>query len=108
MSPTTIFIIGIVAAGILLVLGVMTIAYRRGDSAQAITGDFDKRALKADKAATKAKQAGGSAVAVMAPPDAEEEATPAPPPTDPLDLREELTPAEMGWLRYADQRRQHR
>ncbi len=97
MSASTLFIIGIVGAGLLVIVGVLTVAMRRGEDAGPITGEFDKRAKRRDQAATKSKQAGGgeTAVAVMAPPE-DEDVTPTAPPADPLAMREELTPAEMG------------
>lgn len=106
MDTTTLFIVGIVGAGLLAALGVFAIAARRGPSAGPVTGKVDKRALKQDRAARKEREAAASAVAVMAPPEttteseAEAEVQPeATPPPDPILEREPVTPAEMGVTR---------
>lgn len=105
MDTTTLFIIGIVAAGLLTALGVFAIAGRRDSAEGPMTGRLDKRALKADRAARREREAGGSAVGVLAPPetdeteDAAEAVEPPPPPVDPLMERERITPAEMGVTR---------
>ena len=99
MSATTIFIIGLAATGLLAIIAIFTVAARRGPSAGPITGELDRRALRRDKEARAARQIqSDSSVAVLAPPETEAETEAAPPP-DPLALREELTPAEMGVTR---------
>ncbi len=100
MSATTLFIIGIVAAGLLAIAGVLTIAAFRGGEADPITGEFDRRARRRDRIAAKEREAAGAGVALLAPPEAAEaEVEEQPPPPDPLSLREELTPNEMGVTR---------
>ncbi len=99
MSATAAFIIGLAAAGLLVTISVMTIAYRRGDGGEdTITGEFDKRARRADLQGREVRAASGteSSVALLAPPETAEHAEPGPPPVDPLEQREELTAAEMG------------
>lgn len=97
MSATTILILGVVASGILAAVAIFSVAARRGSSSGPITGEFDKRAARRDSAMRKERTAeSGGSVAVMAPPEVEVEETP---PPDPLDLREEVTTAEMGVTR---------
>ncbi len=99
MSATTLFIIGIAGAGLLVAVSVLTVAWRRGSEAGPITGQFDRRALRRDQSGVRVGEAGGSGtgVAVLTKPatevdEAEHEVVP---PPDPLQLREELTPPEM-------------
>lgn len=58
MDTTTIFVILVVLAVVLLVAGVFAVAFRRtstpAGSPEALTGTLDKRALKADQAASEA------------------------------------------------------
>jgi cytochrome b6-f complex iron-sulfur subunit len=109
MDATTLFIIGIAAAGILLALAVFSVAVRRGAEAGPVTGRLDRRSVKRDREARAAREAEAesrSAVAVLAPPeegvdtDAEagEQAEP-PPPSDPLMEREDVSAAEFGQTR---------
>jgi cytochrome b6-f complex iron-sulfur subunit len=70
MSPTSIFILGIVAAAVIAAAGIFTIAVRRGPSAGPVTGSFDRRAMKKDRA--RAAAAAGS-VATIAEVEVEEE-----------------------------------
>ena len=49
MDATTLFVIGIVGAGALALLGVFTIAFRRGPAAEPMTGSLDKAAVSRDK-----------------------------------------------------------
>ncbi len=101
MDATTLFIIGIVVAGLLLALGVFSVAARRGPSAGPVTGTVDRKALKRDRTARKEAQAeeaaATAAVAVLAPPETGPVAAPVP--VDPLEQREEITSAEFGQAR---------
>ncbi len=99
MSATTIFVIAIIGAGILTVLGIFAIAIRRGPSAGPITSDEIEG--KGEPAAQKAPvihvgtdetEAAPVAVATIS-----EAATE--PPLDPLTTKETLTPAEYGVTR---------
>jgi len=99
MDATTLFIIGIVGAGALALLGVFTIAYRRGPSAEPMTGTFDRRAVARDKARTAQQAAGTSSVSVISLTEEDVERESAPPPVDPLLEREKLTETEMGVTR---------
>jgi cytochrome b6-f complex iron-sulfur subunit len=54
MNPTSIFILGIVAAAVLAAAGIFTIAVRRGPSAGPVTGSLDRRAMKKDRQRTAA------------------------------------------------------
>ncbi|NND02987.1 MAG: Rieske 2Fe-2S domain-containing protein [Acidimicrobiia bacterium] len=100
MSGTTIFIIGLIAAALLAVAGVATIAGRRGPAPTSSTGDFDRRAARKDRARRKeADVAVAQAVAV----EEAEVATPAevgePDLGDPLLEREEVSDNEYGVTR---------
>jgi cytochrome b6-f complex iron-sulfur subunit len=102
MTATTIFILGLVGAGLLAAIGVVSIAMRRGADAGPVTGDLDKRAVRRDKAAQAVREiGGGTAVAVLAPAatEVEEDAASAEPPPDPLLERETVTSTEMGVTR---------
>lgn len=99
MSATTVFVIAIIGAGVLTVLGIFAVAIRRGPSAGPITPDEieGKAALSAQKApVTQAGadegEAAPAAVATISEPATE-------PPTDPLLNKETLTPAEYGVTR---------
>lgn len=109
MSATTIFIIVIVGAGVLVLLGVFAVAYRRGPSAPPTTSaELDKEARRADQAARRAREQAASqsapateaaetgAVATL--PDVDE-TTDRPPPADPATERTEITRAEYGITR---------
>ena len=55
MSATTIFVIAIIGAGVLTVLGIFAVAIRRGPSAGPITSEeIDAKAVKRDRDARKA------------------------------------------------------
>lgn len=99
MSATTIFVIAIIGAGVLTVLGIFAIAIRRGPSAGPITSDEIEG--KAEPVVPKAPviQAGTddvdsdpAAVATIAAVSTE-------PPGDPLTDKETLTPAQYGVTR---------
>ena len=99
MSATTIFVIAIIGAGVLTVLGIFAIAIRRGPSAGPITSDEIEG--KAKPAAQKAPvirvgtdeaEAAPAAVATISKAATE-------PPIDPLTNKETLTPAEYGVTR---------
>ena len=105
MSATTIFVIGIIAAGLLAGAGVFVVAARRGTDAGPITGDFDRRAVRADLAArSKRKATAESAVATLVREETEEvhadadDGAAAAPETasDPLLDRQEVSPEEYG------------
>lgn len=99
MSATTIFVIAIIGAGALTVLGIFAVAIRRGPSAGPITSDEieGKAEPVAPKAAvihvgTEDADAAPAAVATIA-------ETSSNPPVDPLIDKETLTPAEYGVTR---------
>lgn len=98
MDATTLFVIGLVGAGALALLGVFTIAFRRGPSAEPMTGTLDKRAVERDKVRVAQAAASTSSVEVVSltEADVEEEA---PPPIDPLLEREKVSEVEMGVTR---------
>ena len=96
MSTTTIFILGLVGAGLLAALGVFTVAMRRGTDAGPVTGEFDKRAARRDREVRAEKAAGSdSAVAVLAPPETDEAVAEVMPPSDPLLEREKVSRADF-------------
>lgn len=101
MTATTLFILGLVGAGLLAAVGIVTIAVRRGSRAGPITGELDKLAVRRDRQARTEREAGGgTAVAVLAPAEAEESAAaPEEPPHDPLLERETVSSSEMGVTR---------
>ncbi len=102
MSATTIFVIAIIAAAVLVAAGVIAVAARRGADAGPVTGRLDRRALRKDAEARAARAETETAVATLVDEDTEEgghaaeEPEPLP---DPLAEREELTPEEMGITR---------
>ena len=99
MSATTIFVIAIIGAGVLTVLGIFAIAIRRGPSAGPITADeiegkaepFPKPA-PAIQAEAEDVESDAAAVATLTEVSTE-------PPADPLMEKETLTPAEYGITR---------
>lgn len=100
MDATTLFISGIVAAAALVGIGVFTIAGRRPKDESPVTGRFDRAALQRDRRAQKeraAEEAG--AVAVLSPPDADEEVVDEVPPPDPLLERTTVSEDELGVTR---------
>jgi len=108
VSTTTVFLIIIVGSGIVAVLGIFTVAFRRGASAGPITADeLDKSAVAADRAARAAREqreeaaagaddAGG--VVTLEREDFEEHTTAEPTP-DPVIEREEITATDYGVTR---------
>ena len=102
MSATTIFIIGIIGAGILTVLGVFAIAIRRGPSAgpitpEELTGAGPAAAPKAPVVVVGSDDSDGvdaaaSTVAIITDESGE-------PPVDPLTDKTAVTPAEYGVTR---------
>ncbi len=94
MDATTLFVIGIVAAGALALLGVITIAYRRGPTAEPMVGTLDRKALARDRQRIAQQEAGTSAVSVISLTEEETEAETAPP-VDPLLEREKVSKTEM-------------
>ncbi|MGB5167736.1 MAG: Rieske 2Fe-2S domain-containing protein [Acidimicrobiia bacterium] len=99
MSATTIFVIAIIGAGVLTVLGIFAIAVRRGPSAGPITSDEIEG--KAEPVSQKAPvihvgsddaDDAPAAVATIAEVSTD-------PPVDPLTDKETLTPAEYGVTR---------
>ncbi len=73
MDATTILIIAVIAAGVLVAAGVLAVAWRRGPSAAPIVGEFDKAAAKRD-VSVKAVVKEEAATAAVAEPDAPETA----------------------------------
>lgn len=51
MDATTIFIVALIGAGVLVAAGVVAVAWRRGPEAEPIVGDFDREAAKRDVSA---------------------------------------------------------
>lgn len=100
MDATTLFIIGIVSAGALALLGVLTIAYRRGPESEPMTGTFDQRAVARDRARVAEQAAAGtSAVSVISVTEDDVDEAEIEPPVDPLLEREKVTETEMGVTR---------
>lgn len=109
MDATSIFIIGILVAGVLAVAGIFAVAFRREPTDGPVTAEeLDARARAADEAARAkraeaAEQIGGEATAVAtiteAPPEASEPEPPPEPTEDPLTDRVEVTQTEYGVTR---------
>lgn len=109
MSATAIFITAVVAAGVVAVLGIFAVAARRGSSAGPVTtADFDRKAVKRDRAARKeaararaaAEEPGdGSGVATLERIDEDAAVVPASPAPDPVLEREPVTPEAYGVTR---------
>ena len=111
MSATTLFVLGIVAAAGLAALAVFTVAWRRGPSAEPITGaatgKLDKRAVRSDRQRqASASESGGTAVATLTATDEEDTETEsettvdaAAPPSDPALQKIPITAAEYGVTR---------
>lgn len=74
MSATAIFITALIAAGVLVAVGVFTVAWRRGPSAGPIVGEFDPAAAKRDISAktvvTETRESEAAAPAAEAPAEA--------------------------------------
>ena len=99
MSATTIFVIAIIGAGVLTVLGIFAIAIRRGPAAGPITSDEiegkpQPTVHKAPVVHVGADDADAGTVAVATITE-----TPTGPPIDPLTDKKTLTPAEYGMTR---------
>ena len=108
MDATSIFIIGILVAGVLAVAGIFAVAVRREPSDGPVTAEeLDARARAADETrAEKVAQVAGDAAAVAVitevPPEeelVEEPLVPAEPVADPLSERREITSTEYGVTR---------
>ncbi len=108
MDATTIFIIGILGAGVLAAAGIFAVASRREPTDGPVTAEeLDKRARAADEARAKkaeqVAQAGAGAVAVAtiteAPAGADEPVEPLEPPPDPLTDKTVITETEYGVTR---------
>ncbi len=108
MDATSIFIIGILVAGVLAAAGIFAVAARRKPTDGPVTAEeLDKRARAADEArAKKVEQAaqegaGAGAVATIteAPPEAQEPLEPLEPPPDPLTDKTVITETEYGVTR---------
>ncbi len=103
MTATAIFTTLLVAAAAFTAIAIFTIAGRRPGPTEeeGRTAALDRRAVRRDREARKQREAEGSAVAVLAPPeteieaDAEEEQVATAIPIDPLQAREKLTRDEM-------------
>ncbi|NOX21695.1 MAG: Rieske 2Fe-2S domain-containing protein [Actinobacteria bacterium] len=100
MDAQTTFIIGIALVTLLVVAAVLSVALNRGPSAGPVTGSFDRRAAKAERAARKAAARAraaastdetGSATVVLA--ETPEDTEPIP---DPLMERETISAEEYG------------
>ncbi len=97
MSGTVIFTIGLVAAALLAVAGVITVAGRRGPAPAPATARFDRRAADKDAARRRAEAA---AAALVLEEEAEAATPPSPPDlSDPLVEREEVSPGEYSVTR---------
>ena len=104
MEPTTIFIIGVVAAAILAAAGIFAVAARRGPSAGPMTGRLDRRAVRSDKAARQIRaESGGVATIVETDTDSAttEDGTDVEGPivAEPLIEKRQVTAAELGVTR---------
>jgi cytochrome b6-f complex iron-sulfur subunit len=97
MSGTTIFIIGLIAAALLAIAGIVTIAGRRGPGPQAATATFDKRAARKDRTRRRTASAITEATTEVA--TEPEPSAAAAELTDPLLEREEISPAEYSVTR---------
>lgn len=95
MSGTTVFILGLIAAALLAVAGVATVAGRRGPAPTTPTADFDKRAARRDKSRRRAVPA----AAEQAPEPVAAEPAPPADLSDPLVERTEITTSEYGVTR---------
>jgi len=89
MSGTSIFVLGLIIAAILVIAGVATVAGKRGPAPTSSTGRFDRRAARKDKSR---RQAEAASLAELAPPviapTTEEDLS------DPLLEREEVTSSD--------------
>lgn len=94
MSGTTIFVIGMIAAALLAVIGVAAVAGRRGPAPQSPTAKFDQRAARKDKARRGAADADTAEVGEDAP-----EVAAAADLSDPLLEREEVAFSEYSVTR---------
>ncbi|MBA2338652.1 MAG: Rieske 2Fe-2S domain-containing protein [Acidimicrobiia bacterium] len=103
MDATTLFIIGIVAAAGLLAIGVFTVAGGRPKDETGITAPLDRVALQRDRRARRERAArSAAAVAVLSPPETDEEydgADEAPPPVDPMLERTAVSASQLGVTR---------
>lgn len=103
MDATTLFIIGIVAAAGLLAIGVFTVAGRRPKDETGITAPLDRVALQRDRRARQERAArSAAAVAVLSPPETDEEdqaADEGPAPVDPMLERTEVSASQLGVTR---------
>jgi cytochrome b6-f complex iron-sulfur subunit len=98
MNATTVFVIGIIGAGILTVIGIFAVAFRRGPSAGPITAEEIQRGARTEKRkpppvpAQPAPAEAAAAVATIA--EAKQE-----PPPDPLTERRAVSETEYGLTR---------
>ena len=111
MSATTVFLIIVIVAGGILVLGVFAVAFRRGADAGAMTSaELDTKAIAADRAAraARAEAAAGAGVATLERTEiGVEDESPSPeaapsdeePPPDPALERTDITATEYGVTR---------
>lgn len=98
MSATTIFVIGIIGAGILTVVGIFAVALRRGPSAGPMTADeIASRGGREAPPVTRPATSGAPAEAPLGVATIADESTV--PPTDPLTDKEKVTAAEYGMTR---------
>ncbi len=101
MDATTLFIIGLAGAALLLGIGVFTVAARRGDDTGTVTARFDRRALQRDRAARRerSREAKESAAAVAVLAREDEAPTVEEPPPDPFLVRADVSESEYGVTR---------
>ena len=90
MSTTQILILAFAAIGVLAILAIASIAYRRGGGRSAVVGKTDRKAMRRDRAAATAARP------EVAPAAAHVEG---PPPIDPLANREVVDEATFGVTR---------
>lgn len=107
MSATTIFVIGIIGATVLVAGAIFTVAFRRGPGSSPVTGGvtgaLDKRAIRQDLASREVRVGGDEeatgAVATLVV-ETEQPAMAEPPPArDPILERVQVTPEEFGVTR---------
>lgn len=92
MSATQIVILAFAAIGLIGGLAVASIAARRGGAPGPVTGRLDRKAMRRDRKASRARQPKPEPVAVAARADE-------PAPVDPLEERVEVGPDEFGVTR---------
>jgi cytochrome b6-f complex iron-sulfur subunit len=101
MDTTTLFVILVVLAVLLLIAGVLAVAFRRtptpAGSPDALTGTLDKRAMKADRAASDARQVQAATAVAVA--DRDTDATETEPTSEP-EAAPDIAPAATDTAAY--------